>query len=316
MNVKYWLFLEKSDKTRVSQGIDGYRDATGEEYQYDSLVPNYRQIATGDYAVIRKENEIIGVGTVGKISELRDSKIHRRCPDCSATDIRERFTKKPKWKCGKCAKEFSEAKETIVEVQSFVASIDYFTRLKSPPTVQAVKKCSVSADGILSQLSMLRLDPAKIQNLLEGDEPYISSRTKNAAASGQGFGLSHAERRVVELRAMQVARTLYESAGWEVTDQSLSNPFDLLATKNGTKRFIEVKGTIGDGFSVIITQGEVKHVSCNPENSALVVVSRINLTLIDGVLEANGGIVSTHKDPWLIVDKNLSPTQYCYQLNQ
>lgn len=41
MAQQFWLILEKSDETRVSQGIDGYRDVTGESYQYDSLVPNH-----------------------------------------------------------------------------------------------------------------------------------------------------------------------------------------------------------------------------------------------------------------------------------
>ncbi len=77
-----------------------------------------------------------------------------------------------------------------------------------------------------------------------------------------------------------------------------------------------MKGTIGDGFSIILTQGEVKHVSCNPGKSALVVVSSINLALIDGVVKADGGIVSTHKDPWVIVNKKLNPTQYRYELNE
>ena len=44
MNPRYWLLLEKSDATRISKGIDGYRDVTGEVYHYDSLVPNHRQL--------------------------------------------------------------------------------------------------------------------------------------------------------------------------------------------------------------------------------------------------------------------------------
>jgi len=114
--MNYWLLLEKSYETRVSKGIGKYRDATGESYHYDSLVPNHRNLTTGDLAVFRKENEIIGVGTMGDISETPDVKIHRRCPKCDSTDIRERRTKQPKWKCGKCPEEFSEPKETQVPV--------------------------------------------------------------------------------------------------------------------------------------------------------------------------------------------------------
>ncbi len=312
--MNYWLLLEKSDETRVSKGIDGYRDTTGESYHYDSLVPNHLNVATGDFAVLRKENEIIGVGTIGDISETADAKIHRRCPKCDSTDIRERVTKQPKWKCGKCPEEFSEPKETIVEVRSFVAAINDFTRLNAPPSVKAGKMCAEHGDGSSSQLSMLRLDPVKIQTLFEGIDPSPSSRSPVTGTGGQGFGLSQAERRAVELRAMQVAREVYEGAGWEVIDKSSSQPFDLLATKEGAKRFIEVKGTTGQGLSVILTHGEVNHLRCNRESSALVIVSGIVLEKRNGKWQAQGGTITTHEDPWTLVETNLSATQYRYEI--
>ena len=312
--MNYWLLLEKSDETRVSKGIDGYRDATGESYHYDNLVPNHRSLATGDLAVLRKESEIIGVGTIGDISETTDAKIHRRCPKCNSTDIRERTTKQPKWKCGKCPEEFSDPKETIVEVRSFVAAIKDFTRLNAPPSVKAVKMSAESGDGSSSQLSMLRLDPVKIQTLFEGIDPSPLSRSPSTGTSGQGFGLSQAERRAVELRAMQVARALYEGAGWEVIDRSSSQPFDLLATKGGGKRFIEVKGTTGEGLSVILTHGEVNHVRSNGKSSALVIVSGIVLEKSNGMWQAQGGTVTTHEDPWSLVEANLNATQYRYEI--
>ena len=207
--MNYWLLLEKSDETRVSKGIDGYRDATGESYHYDSLVPNYRNVAAGDFVVLRKENEIVGIGTIRSIAEIADTKVHRRCPKCESTDVRERVTKEPKWKCGKCAVEFPDPKETIVEVRSFTAAIKDFTRLGVPPSVKAVKMCAESSGGASSQLSMLSLDPSKVQTLFEGIDPSPSSQHPTNKNSGQGFGLSQVERRAVELRAMHVARALY-----------------------------------------------------------------------------------------------------------
>lgn len=197
--MKYWLLLEKSDATRISKGIDGYHDCTGESYHYDSLVPNHLNVALGDFVVLRKEGDIIGIGTVGSIAETDDTKIHRRCPKCDSTDIRERTTKQPRWKCGKCAEEFSEPKETIVEVRSFVATINGFTRLNAPPSVKSVKMCAASGNGASSQLSMLALDPSKVQTLFEGIDPSPSPRSPITGKSGQGFGLSQAERTAVEL---------------------------------------------------------------------------------------------------------------------
>lgn len=314
--MNYWLLLEKSDETRISKGIDGYLDTTGESYHYDSLVPNYRNVATGDSVILRKENEIIGVGTIGNISEKADAKIHRRCPKCNLTDIRERTLKKPKWKCGSCAEEFFQPDETIVEVRSFFATINDFAQLNAPPSVRAVKMCAASGNGSSSQLSMLRLDRVKIQTLLEGIDPSPSYRCIHTSASGQGFGLSQAERRAVELRAMKVARELYENAGWKVIDKSSSQSFDFLATKTGNERFIEVKGTTGEGRSIVLTHGEVKHVRSNRASSALVVVSNIILENNKGDLLAKGGTITTHNDPWVLVEENLSATQYRYEVGE
>jgi ribosomal protein L37AE/L43A len=277
-------------------------------------VPNHLNVATGDFAVLRKERESIGVGTIGDITETDDAKIHRRCPQCESTDIRERTTKQPKWKCGKCAEEFSEPKETIVEVRSFVATINDFTRLNAPPSVKAVKMCAASGDGASSQLSMLSLDPSKIQTLFEGIDPSPSPRSPATGTSGQGFGLSQAERKAVELRAMQVARALYEGTGWEVIDKSSSQPFDLLATKGSQERFIEVKGTTGEGLSVILTHGEVRHIRGNPKSSALMIVSDIVLEKQNGKWRVQGGTVTKHEDPWKPKDECLSPTQYRYEI--
>lgn len=312
--MSYWLLLEKSDETRVSKGIDGYRDVTGESYHYDSLVPNYRNVATGDFVVLRKESQIIGVGTIGGIDETSETKIHRRCPKCASTDIRQRVRKQPRWKCGKCPVEFSEPIETRVKVRSFTAAIKEFTKLNAPPSVKVVKMCAEDSHGASSQLSMLRLDPMKVQTLFEGIGPSPDSRRPATVNAGQGFGLSAAERRAVELRAMQVARAVYEQAGWEVIDMSSSQPYDLIATKGKDKRFIEVKGTTGEGLSVILTYGEVRHVRCNAANCALVIVSGIVPKKIAGKWEAQGGAITTHQDPWPLVERKLSPIQYRYEV--
>jgi len=312
--MNYWLLLEKSDETRISKGIDGYRDSTGEHYHYDSLVPNYRNVAPHDLVVLRKEDVIVGVGSISHIAETPDTKIHRRCPKCESTDIRERATKQPKWKCGRCATEFDEARETIVEVRAFVATIENFTRLNAPPTVRAVKMCAEGGDSASSQLSMLRLNPLKVQTMLEGLTPFPSPHTPASASSGQGFGLSQAERRAVELRAMRVARSLYEQNGWDVVDKSASQPYDLLATRGAEARYIEVKGTTGEGLSVILTHGEVNHVLNNKSSSALVVVSGIALVNQGVELVAEGGVVTTHQDPWQLSEERLSATQYRYEI--
>ena len=55
-NSNFWLLLEKSDETRISNSFDGYDDSTGEIYNYDSFVPNHLNLSENDTVLIRKEN--------------------------------------------------------------------------------------------------------------------------------------------------------------------------------------------------------------------------------------------------------------------
>ncbi|MBU4506661.1 MAG: DUF3883 domain-containing protein, partial [Gammaproteobacteria bacterium] len=248
-----WLLLEKSDANRISKGIDGYRDMTGESYNYDSFVPNHTNIAVGDFVVLRLDDQIVGIGRVGSISSHADVKQHRRCPDCKSTDIRERVILSPPFKCGKCSFEFSEPIQTSATITAFQAAIVDFSRLANPPRVAAVKACALSGKGIGSQLSILALDAIKLRTLLEGVQ--IQDSPNSSTPNGQGLGLTSAERKAIEMQAMLIARQTYEADGWQVIDTSSSKPYDLIARKEARIRYIEVKGTTGSGHSIILTQG-------------------------------------------------------------
>ena len=313
---KCWLLLEKSDETRISKGIDAYHDATGSRYHYDSLVPNHKNLATNDIVLIRKEDQIVGWGVIGPIATSESVKTHRRCPECSVTDIRERKTKTPKWKCGKCAKEFPTPTETQTAVRSYVATIQDFKLFGDPPDVKAVKRCAIAEDGEKSQLSMIELQSDRISDLLgsdQGDEPPFN---ESATTRGQGFGLSSEQRKAVELQAMEIAINFYERDGWVVTDRSKRNPFDLLATRDGQRRFIEVKGTTGDGSTVILTTGEVSHAREHPAETVIFVVAFISLSNQSGSWRAFGGRVIVHHDPWCPAAERLTPTVFRYEFPQ
>ena len=122
------------------------------------------------------------------------------------------------------------------------------------------------------------------------------------------------QRKAVELRAMTVTKELYESQGWALEDTSKNAPFDFLGKREKEQRFIEVKGTTGAGENVILTYGEVNHVRNHPNESALIVVTGIELVEKDEVVEAMGGKVTLHLYPWTIEDACLMATQYRYDL--
>jgi ribosomal protein S27AE len=313
MSSRWWLLLEKSDETRISKGIDAYRDETGRAYHYDSKVPNHKNLRIGDGVIIRKENEILGTGFIDSIAVSDAVKTHRRCPECNGTDVRERATLSPRWKCGKCAAEFSEPRETKTEVQSHVASIGGFQGFASPPTVQQVKACAVGGNGEKSQLSMIALDPDPLAEVLGGSLPERSPHGTQASwPRGQGFGLSAVQRRAVEMRAMVVVDELYSSEGWSMEDTSSGNPYDFLATRGNERRFIEVKGTTGPGEAIVLTKGEVDHAMEHREQMALVVVTGIVLQRAGEAWRAESGRIARHVHPWSPEPERLIPTDFRY----
>ena len=314
---RYWLFLEKSEETRVSQGIDGYMDKTGKEYNYDNFVPNHRKITVGDVAVIRKENSIIGFGAIGDIIESKGEKVHRRCPHCNKTDIRQRINLIPKWKCGRCTHTFVEPIITIADAMLYCAKFESFSYFENSPNYMIIKNCSSKGIGTNSQNSMLQLNPLKLQKVI-GDVELLDT-TINAIrqSSGQGIGLSYEERKAVEMHSMELAENFYRKNGWDVADVSRAKKgYDLLACKNTSKRFIEVKGTTSSGASIFLTRREVYHAKENEKDSVLFVVSEIILEKIEDIWTASGGKISFHENPWIIDENFLTATKFIYKIHK
>lgn len=312
MNNNIWLLLEKSDETRVSKGIVGYKDRTGEVYHYDSLVPNNKKIREDDIIIVRKENDILGFGTIESISSSPGIKDHQRCPECASTDVRQRLKRKPEWKCGACRKEFTTPRRTSQTVMNFEATIGNFTKFNIVPTVQEVKTCAVSSDGIKLQNSIIRLDASKVSALCQTLGLPIAEPTNRKTSSSQGFGLTAKERKAVELRAMELAYDLYTHDGWQLVDTSLSRPYDYLATKGSETLYIEVKGTTGNCNAVVLTHREVQNAKLNPDTSVLIVASDIVLDRSQKTPIATGGIISIHFHPWKIEETQLEPLQFRY----
>ena len=62
-------------------------------------------------------------------------------------------------------------------------------------------------------------------------------------------------KKAVEKRSMTMARKHYEREGYHVEDTSANRPYDFECTKRGKVVRVEVKGTIGNGASVLVTAG-------------------------------------------------------------
>ena len=130
---------------------------------------------------------------------------------------------------------------------------------------------------------------------------------------GQGFGLTAAEKRAVELRAMTLARAHLEELGWYVRNTSTNHPYDFECLREDVKMIVEVKGTTSRGESVVLTRNEVAaHRKHHPHN-ALIVVHSIVLRAGGGVPSAEGGFL-VMQSPWTIEDGALRPIAYEYNV--
>lgn len=131
--------------------------------------------------------------------------------------------------------------------------------------------------------------------------------------SGQGFGLSAAERREVERHAMTVAKQHYERQGYKVVDTHTNHPYDYRCDRDGKCLYLEVKGTTDCLASVYLTRGEVEHARENAGQCALFVIYDISLNRKGK--KASGG--KQHiLYPWRITPNALTPLLYKYDLQK
>lgn len=126
--------------------------------------------------------------------------------------------------------------------------------------------------------------------------------------SGQRFGLTAVERRLVELHAMTMAQGWLSDNGFtSVKDVSAKRPTDFEAKKDGVTYCIEVKGTTAGPDTIMLTRNEVDlHRQCSPANVLIVVHS---IELLEMRRKAAGGQLMA-KVGWHIEDGALSPIAF------
>lgn len=172
----YWMCYQKSTEE------NSYNDVLGQNYNYDSNVPNFKQVASGDIVVIRIGDSISGYGIISDIQEFMGMKTIQRCPLCERTSINMRKHKKPKYKCKDCKHEFDNAKENEVKVKKFSAIISSFKKLSKHISSEQVKTCSTRS-GQHCQNSIINLDETKIKTLLPEIRQLHKSESPTSAIS-------------------------------------------------------------------------------------------------------------------------------------
>jgi hypothetical protein len=109
---------------------------------------------------------------------------------------------------------------------------------------------------------------------------------------GQGFTLNASDRKAIEIRAMNLAQKWLEECGYTVLDTSKNQSYDFIAEREGTKIFVEVKGTTSDiCSSILMTKNEVELHSSRKGETALIIVSQIRLDHSETPPKASHGIL-------------------------
>jgi len=125
--------------------------------------------------------------------------------------------------------------------------------------------------------------------------------------TGQGFGLSAAQRKAVEDHAMALALAHYGTL-WVAVDDV--HRHERKCRRGAVEHHVEVKGTTGPGNAVLLSKNEVQHAQDFFPNVSLFVVSEIQLDEDDeGFPIATGGHIRII-EPWRVTDCTLVAMTY------
>ena len=132
---------------------------------------------------------------------------------------------------------------------------------------------------------------------------------------GQGFQTSPAARRAIEDEAMARAIAHFQLRGWDVEDVSRHASYDLHCTKpDRTDLRVEVKGTTGDGVTILLTANEVVHARQFHPRVALYVVTNLVVAETDAGIAVSGGDERAIEE-WSPDATRLRPLSFEYRLN-
>ena len=159
-----------------------------------------------------------------------------------------------------------------------------------------------------AQASGFDISPAE-QDQAETETIIKPLRRKPGA---QGYNQSAEDRKSIEMRAMHVTDEWLKSKGYTTQDTSVTESYDILASKDGENIYVEVKGTTSyEPSSIIMTSNEVELHREKKGQTALAIVSSIELKrgtepkAFGGELEIEIG--------WDIDTWALNPSQYRLQ---
>jgi hypothetical protein len=144
-------------------GNEGYQEDPRSYYEYDSNVGNCRQLKVGDQVVICTRSEVLGQAIIEAIEDSPDTKIVRRCPICSNSNLKMRKTRTPLYRCDN-KHEFDEPIVRHVNVTKFTARYGgTFQPIAGSVDARTAKQSSLTPRG---RSSIRPIDPTVLRLLV------------------------------------------------------------------------------------------------------------------------------------------------------
>ena len=158
-----WLLLAVGGR-RQHGGNDGYDDSARAYYSWDSTVPNHANVNVGDLVVLWDKENLLGASKIDHIEKRSGSKTVKKCAECGLSNIKERLTLTPTFRCNRCGATFEQPLEIEKEITSYQCYyesnwVDLFQLI-------SVTHLRSLCESSKSQLSLRRLNWTRFSNAL------------------------------------------------------------------------------------------------------------------------------------------------------
>jgi putative restriction endonuclease len=170
------LIVVGAGEERQHAGNRGYEDNPRSVYRYDSKVANHRDVATGDLALVRNRDRLLGIAQIERIGAEQGKKTINRCPQCGTSKIRTRENRLPRYRCWE-GHEFAAPTHETVDVTLYEAHSG--GSFVDAPDAVAVNRIRRAAPRPSSQLSIEEVNV----RTLEQDLLSAFPRTRSVLAS-------------------------------------------------------------------------------------------------------------------------------------
>ena len=161
---KAWLCLAFGSD-RAHAGNIGYKDKIKKFYQFDSYVPNHKQIKEGDIIVLRDKSTCLGIAKVDFLDTSHGTKVFLRCPECNTTGIQVRKAKLPRYRCNKKGHEFDTPVKSNVACTRYV--VHFGKSFCQPPSQVSVEFLRNACLRPSRQLSIQEINVDSLKNLID-----------------------------------------------------------------------------------------------------------------------------------------------------